>query len=641
MIQVARPSIKPEDEQWRTLEQYLKDHWDRAVQARASQVDEDYKRWTKNYSAIPKEEIRTFPWYRASNVVVPLIRIFTDTFVARTLNIIFSTRPLCVAEGYPRSVRDGLELYVNHKVLYEWQGYNMARELMTRGNKTGTAVVKVPWVEDSSVCVIGGREEEVMEYNGPRPSLIPFEDFYIYPITANYLHQAVIKFNRLRFVEEEVKRKVQDGYWKLTDEDIEKALKTPSDIKRSEEQADAHIVDPYLREFHAVECHLRYRLGGRTFRLVCVLCPELNKLIDVYHLPSPRNEEIFFDYRPFPREDLFWGESMCQILEQMQEESTAIHNDRRNNSYIANAPIFKRRSGSLLPNPSSVWYPGYIFDLESMEDLEISDFGRNYDSMIDQEMHVIQLAERLSGIGALMQGYASGMMGKRGVYNTQGTMAIMQESNQRQDTNIRDVREVISSIVRCSFLQQKAFLPDDPTIDAMPPDVQDQVRTALKQLDPKVVHSHFFEIKASDAAVNAETRKQNAMFIMQTLAQYGSATLQMVTQLANPGLNPGVRLIMEQIMEMHKEMAKVALRAYGEYDLEVIPDGAQAVQAALTGSTGGVMGPGGPAGPAGMESAGGVGAEAMGIDASFLQALAQVPVPAGTNGGYGDLEEGA
>src|SRR5690349_1023191 len=120
-LQIARPdeSFRSSDK-WRELQTFLGDHWDRANSARKTQL-ENYSNWEKNYRAIPAEAIRNVPWYKSSNMVVPVIRIFLDTFVARTLNIVFSTQPLLTPKGFPRELREALEAYLTQKALFEWE----------------------------------------------------------------------------------------------------------------------------------------------------------------------------------------------------------------------------------------------------------------------------------------------------------------------------------------------------------------------------------------------------------------------------------------------------------------------------------------------------------------------------------------
>lgn len=592
---MAEPTIiRPElsDERKKELNDYLQQHWRRALEARQQQVDNDYARWDRNYFGIPAEKVRTVPFYKSSNFVVKLIRMFLDTFVARTLNIVFATRPLYVVDGFPAEVKEALEFYVNRKALYEWHHYKLFKEILFRGNKNGTSVTKVVWDQQTTTEVtLDGdipRETAVITRDGPDASVVPFEDWAAYPITANCMSEVLIKFHRVRYPEEKAKWLRREGIWELTEQELESALKEPADLKREQTQVESGVQDRQYRELQVAECHTNYAIGSDPDRLysICgVIQPDTNKLIDCYYNPFPLNQELFYDYRPFPREDFIYGESMCELLEQGQEESSCIHNERRNNAAVANAPVWKRRSGSLVPNPSTNWYPGKVFDLDDMDDLQLEMVGRNYDSMLDQENYVMQLSERLSGIGAVMQGYAAGMMGKRGIYNAAGTIALLQESNQRQDTNIRDAREVLSAVAKASYMLQARFgRKDDPTIGYFPDKIQEQIRQALIMSTPQRVSQSQFEVKASTAGANKEVERQNLMALATVLAQYGQQAQQLVQLLANPKVNQSIRLVANDVLSMHRWMAQRLLRAYDELDVEgVLPDVRTAIETTVPG----------------------------------------------------------
>lgn len=626
---IVRPSVT--DEQRDRLRDYLSTQWKRAVDARSGQVDDDYNRWNKNYEGIPREKTRTVPWYNSSNFVVKLIRTFVDTFVARTLNIIFATQPIYFVEGFPREVKEALEAYLTRKALHEWDVYSLGRDTMMRGSKTGTAAFKGIWDLETKTMVsqdLGRVEElEVTLFEGPRVKCIPFEDFYIYPITCNCLTEAEVLFHKLRYVEEKAKRMIEgdDPKWIMTSEQLDQALKQANDIKKTEQQQEAQVIDSWTKELQVIECHLKWSLDGeKIYDFVALYQPEINQVIDVFHDPYL---ETFKDYRPFPREDFYYGESMCQILEQSQEEVSQIHNDRRNSSFLSSAPVFKRRLGSLLPNPSTNWYPGKVFDLESMEDFEAVSIGRNYVDMMQEETHVIQLAERLSGIGPPSQGYAQGMMGKRGIYNASGTLALLSESNQRQDTSIKDVRLALGRIAKMQLWMQRTFGHDDPTISTFPEEMQVQIRAALKLADPARLRAASLEVKISTAAANKDVQRANLMQLAQILSQYGGFVQQSSVQLANPQLNPSLRLIMNDLIKMQRWMATRLLRAYDEHDAEgVLPDVTAAIERSIPGGGSGTKGPEPGVDQGGMEPRGANGAPAI-PDRENLQAFLQMAQP--------------
>lgn len=578
---IVRPTLS--DDKREELRKYLFERWGRAVRGRQVQVDTDYARWAKAYAGVPLEKERTVPFYKSSNYVVKLIRIYVDTFVARTLNVIFATKPLYVASGLPRELKESWEYYLNYKALKVWDHYKLARALCNYGCRNGSVVLKTNQVKKSSIEMRAlddtrVREELVTYYQGPETRVIPFEDWYVYPFGSQTWEDVVIKFHRVRYPEETAHERYNKGIWqlKLGDTNFEAYLKTPNDIKAEQEQVENGTYDSSFKEFVAVECHLRYATTNdenKLYDIVATIHPGTEELIDLYYNPYPRNLNTFTDYRPFPQDSTWWGESMCELLGQSQEEASVIHNDRRNNSFIANSVTFKRRNGSLLPNPSTNWYPGKVWDLESLDDLEVMTVGAQYPDMIPQEDYVFNLANRLSGIGDSMQGAADGSAGSGGVYNTMGTLAVMAEGNQRQDTNIRDVRDSLGNLADVCSRLQATFGGDDPYIDSMPSDMQPQIRQALAILNSEKYRVINHEVVLSNAGHNEQVERASLLQVTQVLGQYGQTIQQLIPPMLQGKLNPGMEMMLRDIVTMSSSMAKRVMRAFGEADLvEALPD---------------------------------------------------------------------
>jgi len=619
----------------RELTLYLCEQWERAYRARQEQVESKYSNWQKIYSGVPLEEIRTVPFYKSSNFVVKLTRMFIDTFMARSVNIIHATKPLAVCEGLPGEIKEAWEYYLNRKALDQWNYYRLTQQLAMQGNKNGTTVVKTPWIEKNGIVVSAGSsgqrtETSFVEWAAPSSTVIPFDDFYIYPITALTLCDAEIIFHRVRYTEEAAKRKQNSGEWKIpVGTDISSWCKQATDVQRTEEQADAGVVDPYLRELITVECHLKWAItndSSKEYNLIAILHPESRTLLDLYYNPYPQNLNIFNDYRPFPRDDIFYGESMCELLGQSQEEASRIHNERRDNSTIASSICFKRRSGSLIPNPSTNWYPGKVWDLEDMTDLETFDVGRNYTDMIPQEDYTFQLAEKLSGIGEIMQGGSQGGLGKRGVYNTMGTLSVLAEGNQRQDTNIKDLRCVLSCTLKIAARLQATYGTADPFIETLTPKLQEGVRQALQIFSSDKYRWINLEVKSSSAGSNSEIRKANLFTMAQTVSMYGQQAIQMASQLADPQLNPTIRTTMLEFIDMQRWMAKRLLKEMDEWDAtEKLPDVAAILEQTQPGANPSAPG-GGPQGPV---QPGGADGALPPISRTQLQTLAALPPSGG------------
>lgn len=588
-VQIARPTALPNDKR-EDLRRYLVQMWKRAVDGRTSQVDDDYSRWSKVYAGTPIEKERTVPFYKASNLVVPLTRIYIDTFVARTLNIIYATNPIYVVDGLPAEIKEAWEYYINRKALYNWGHYKLTRELCLRGAKTGSVVLKNIYsnIEASSMTVnaAGQAEDETYSiFSGPETRPIPFEDFYVYPTVAENgctdpipWRDVLIQFHRVRYPEETARNMIKRGDWEIPeDKSVEGFLQTPRDIKQTNQNDDAGVMDSYYKEMETVECHLDWAItndSDKMYSIVGVIHPPTQTLLDVYFSPYTKSLNVFTDYRPYARAGLWYGESLCQILGVLQEETSVIHNDRRNNSFIANAVVFKRKTGSLLPNPSTNWYPGKVFDVESMDDLDTMTIGTQYSQdMIPQEDYCFGLADKLSGIGESMQGTANGQQGTRGVYNTMGTLSVMSEGNQRQDTNIRDVRLTLGSLIDTSSRMQARWGQDDPFLQSLSEKQQANVRQAFAIFSNRAKSHIRHEVRASNAGANSEVRKASLLQMAQIIGQYGGFIQQMAPQMMNPGTNPGMLSVYTSIVNMQAWMVKRITTEFGEAELkEILPD---------------------------------------------------------------------
>lgn len=635
---IARPELS--DDKRRELKLYLAEMWRRAEQGRQGQVDSDYARWAKLYDGTPLERERTVPFYKSSNLVVKLVRIYVDTFAARTLNIIFATDPLYTVTGLTTNLKDAWQLYLNRKALQNWNHYNVAKQMIDRGARNGSVVLKTVYNEEMGYNMVADTKDAAKEtsytiFSGPETTVIPFEDFYVYPSTAEAgcadstpWRDTIIKFHRVRYAEEKAKEMMDKDIWQVEKKDVESYLTKPRDIKQMQTQDEANVNDPQFMEMTVIECHLRYAVtndNSRMYDIVGVLHPTSGELLDVYFSPYIQNIPIFTDYRPYQREGLWYGESMCELLATCQEEASAIHNDRRNNSFIANAVCFKRKNGSLLPNPSTNWYPGKVWDLESMDDLDVFTVGRNYENMLQQEDYTFNLADQLSGIGEQMRGTAAGQQGTRGVYNSMGTLSVMAEGNQRQDTNIRDVRSSLSQLGRVASRLQASYGPNDPMIATLPKDIQPLVREAMAQIAADKLGSISHLVGTSAAGANSETRKASLLQMSQVVSQYSGFIQQMLPQLLSPQINPGMRAILNDIMNMQAAMARELMREFDLSDMvEDLPNVAAGIEKAIPGGSAGTRPPEGGGNQGGMDP-GGAGSSIPPVSRQLLAGAAALP----------------
>ena len=469
---------------------------------------------------------------------------------------------------------------MNLRALNTWKHYRAFNNLLTDGATAGTTLAKTVWHTDSVIHVVANGSDTVTEqrvsvYDDPHTSVIHFDDFYVYPTTARNLDEVDVVFHRMRWTRERFDQLKSAGaslVSQITDEEFDRALESLDDGARIDAANSAGTLDNEYRETHVVEVHFRWTLAGQRYKMVALWLPAIDKLADLYYCPYHPNISIFHHYTPWPRKHNFYGYAAPELAGGLQEEVSSIHNDRRNNSMLANSVQYKRRNGAGVPNPTSEAYPGKVWDLEDMDDLDVMQVGRNLSGdMIPEEEYTFSLAERLFGIGPVMQGMAQGGKDKRGVYNTMGTLGVMAESNQRQDTNIRDAREVLGSIGRSCYLLCRQYKQEGGIINLDDLPISERVAVISSFGTPS--ENLRFEVNTSNAGANAEVNKASLYQLAQVMGQYGTTVQQMSMHLANPQLNPILRRVLTELVQMYRWIAQRLLNAHNEFEAEeFLPD---------------------------------------------------------------------
>ena len=182
-------------------------------------------KWRKAYEATPREKTREFPFYNASNLVVPIIAIFSDTLLARVMSALIKTKPNWVTKLYGThrelgdDVREALEEFLDYVAVEpeELDLYRVYHEWFSDAIKYGTSLVKCPHelrykydlLEVAGDATGTQRKPQFIreiEYEGPRPEKIPFENFLV-PAGAKTLQLADIIIHKRSFTRSELEER--------------------------------------------------------------------------------------------------------------------------------------------------------------------------------------------------------------------------------------------------------------------------------------------------------------------------------------------------------------------------------------------------------------------------------------------------
>ncbi len=577
----------PEDGAKKLID-FLISKFEQSKKARKEQIDSRYRRWVENYQAKPKQAIRTTPFYNASNFVPQLIRMSTDIMHARLMGLLFAPKPFM----RPRFLSpDSILTRYHLEALGKWfqtvpfsgmelfQAVDLALHTTI---KTGTCLLKAPYVKDP--IWIGGALEGSSDLNSEGKEImregmellpVDFDDFWPYPITAQTLKSVSILFHRVRLTREEVEYRKASPHYRWDAAACEQLLTSPSQPSSNPaREAEARGAGVELsidttRPYNVIEAWLNYPItnnASKRYAVVCTFNPlgvgEKAMLKGIYN-PYSTGNSCFIDFRINHRTGLFFGTGLAEVLEQSQEEQAQIHNSRRDGNTITNTPGWKKKKHAGVPNPATEWYPSKVFELEHMDDLEPLVFGINYNSMVDEETFVLNLADRYSAVTAPMQGMGAGQLeGKRGIYNTGGTLALISEGNRRIDLYIHRLRQPFHRLGGIAFDTHFDLRNTSPKLSSMGKSgqlVQEVFQLHKQANSPEL----FFDIGAADASANKETDRTALLLMANTMASYYRQVVEaasVVTQI--PDQNHPLAKILLDVLDGARDLSDRILNAY-------------------------------------------------------------------------------
>jgi len=502
-------------------------------------------KWRKAYEAMPAMEVREFPWHNASNLVVPIVAIHSDTLLARVMSAVMKTRPLWIvrelgefAKQAPEGLRDALEEFLQYVALEpgELDLYRVYHEWFGEAIRLGTSVVKVPWVREVEDLYgpagdMSGTNEwhRATMYEGPRPEKLKFENF-MFPVNKGRIEDMDFKYDVIQLSRYDLEeRKFRGIYDKVAVQYVlampDRPSGKPTQVQAQKEQ-DAKVTSKpssTMDEWDICECHFKYRVDTEHFaRLIVWYHEKSKKILRSYYrhqyLPA---DEIYIAARLFFRDDMFPGMGFGEILMPFQEEISEIHNNRRDNMTVANTKMWAVDPDSKLHKGYRI-YPSAMLPAKQTtgaKEIEPLEFGTPVQGEIDSERLSLELAEKRSGVSPPMQGSGAGTNTKRGVYTAMGTLSLLQEGNTRTDLNITDIRYAHTRLGRLLCREYGMFGVNEDLLDSFGA-AGAKIKLGLEAIrDRKMA----LPVYASNASVNREVEKQSDMMLTGVMVSTGSS----------------------------------------------------------------------------------------------------------------------
>lgn len=442
-VMVARsfPSIRGlfSPKYWEELRNYLFEEIDLASAERRSLL-EQIERHRIAYMAPIPDEPKHFPIFNASNLTVPVIKEAVNTIAAQVIQATLTVSPRWVLkdlskdwEPFVDDIEEFLDTASKRDMPFEEECTKWIIEMV----KLGTGILEVSYdFEERKVLKYSEDGTSVFARtvkvkDSPTIRHVPLERFWIRDGEMD-LHSAPwIAVEYVFHGDSELVRWLrQKGF----EDEVESILRSPhGGTSRPEYQ----ILKVWVRtrvndEIDDADVWLYLEPNSRT-----IIGP-FTQIFD--HGKRPFVKAVFF-----PREDSFYGEGICSMLEQLQIAISDIANRRADNATLANVKMIVKKPTVKGIKPGDPIYSGKTIETQDpFRDIREFSFSDIYPSTVLEEQTLQKRAERLAGINEGVVGAA--MPVTRTTASAQ--LALLQEQLKRIDIAIRQVRAGLKEVGR-------------------------------------------------------------------------------------------------------------------------------------------------------------------------------------------------
>jgi len=367
---------------------------------------------------------KDFPWEGASNVNIPLIQSHVDTWHASINNTVFAVEPIVLVR--PPAAQDTVE---NRRIARaveralqtveaDWMDIeSMADQWHLNALSQPVGVVKVVWREERKNVrrTRNGQRvtERVLKYRGPKLENVDVRNFVVYPLYARNKDEATLIGDCVKLTKDQLQRGVRDGVYRAEwADEIESALTIEGVASGqlhtdSESQEDREYVDSTDQAVYTIwEVITGYDFNGDGLEEDCVFALEesTGTIIRAIEYPYWHGIRYYGVLRPFPRPgQRFFGRTLGQILEHLQHELNAIHNQRVDATTLAISPPFLQLRGSQTRPGDVVFHPGAVIPVDTKDELVQLQVNPLIPGM-DIEANAKEWSERASPISDLAAG---------------------------------------------------------------------------------------------------------------------------------------------------------------------------------------------------------------------------------------------
>lgn len=550
--------------------------------AERSEYDKQLVDWNKDYWAEPVTSEKTFPFKGACNIMIPLTAIAVESIHASNMTTLFGLKDFISVDARNQQVSDYAKQFedlANHELT---ENINIKKKIESGvlclekfGNGIASAVYdyqvrygmrEVAGVETEFPVIV--RDGVDIRCTHPSRFMMPFssQDVQMSPWSGE-THEATINV---------IEQSERDGLYKKGTADALRgyyaSAGTTDDVQQQQEIQEHRQPITYNRPIQYYNLWFDWRVTKDE--------NDPPKAIQVfYHYESQTIMGVRYNNlsdlrRPhrvgsyIPVENRWASIGICKQNDQFQLEVTIQHRQRIDNATIANIRMFKinKMSGY---GPKEPIFPGKLWFLDDMNDLEAFQSGEIYPSAYNNEQQTLLYSQQRSGVN-------EGTLGMPPT-GTPGTataeLSRVQEGKRKSDYTLDNIKSWITEVIYDAFdVMQTNRCWDTKYLTMNDPD--GALLNILSLPNEAIRDSILFKLNIAGQNSNNILKRQDWQQVAQFTTQYYTQMMTLISGMNQPGAmqNPLYMGMVQKALQGGTEVFKQLLTSYEVKNIDrIIP----------------------------------------------------------------------
>lgn len=502
------------------------------------------RHWMQQYRMFegkPSQETKTFPWPGASNVVINILSITINAFIARQINSLFQYRPFWTVTALNRKWTDHAvptQRLLEYAQRFEMKLIKNIVNYFYDMALYGTGIAKIPWLletkEDKRYDDNGNVIKTMVNMaDGPRFIPISIYDFIVPIQYANDIQSTPWVAHRFRLRFPQMKERERLGFYMNVDK-VERALKVRADALQTEMERVRYLEHSQTAEeyeIYEIWCDYDYDDDGIEEKCVFTINFDANVILRAILNPFDHRLRPFIATQCFPRPFSIYGIGFGQKLERLQEAITTQANQAIDNATIANTRCITVVKGSGIKPPLKI-YPGKVIPVTNQGDIGSFQLGDIYPSQNLIINFLRDVCERETGISDYSLGKESSIV-KSGATAT-STLALIQEGSRLFDFLLKNLRQDMSDVAYQVYSLYSQFKPTGLVFSLLDKDgaLIEETWNAVSEED--IRRCLLFELTASNIYVNQMLERESWVQLLNMIMGYYNRIFEAAQLIVSP-----------------------------------------------------------------------------------------------------------